>query len=513
MLDANQRGLEANLWEGTERGIVEALLPQIPVEAPSRAMRELARKLLLTRAAAPSGPRGQSLVALRLERLVAAADGRGAADLLKAASRGEDEAHAEAEVETLFLANDENAACARIRAVPREYTRSYWQQASAFCLALTGDHARAALVAGVLRERGRDVPEGFYALIDVLGGDRRAELGALPRPRALHLAMLRAAPLKPPRTLLAAGDPGILRAISGNSNADTADRIEAAERAALAGAMTAEDLVRLYETIAFDANELADAPRTAERQWGPRSRALIVRAAALQADPLNRARLLKDAIDLARARDGLVALLIAAGPELRRFQPGPEFIAIAGEAARAHLLAGRMADGLRWLRLLRDGARSNRDAAAAWAALAPLAQIADANEEFAWSVGDVDAWTAATLKTVTPERVRRVVVVYGVLDALEKPVGPQRWLDLVRHGGAAATGAFPDAARLYALRQAADEVRVGETVLFALLALGPAGPAAMHPFALTTALAALAAVGLDDEARALALEAAIAAGA
>ena len=54
--------------------------------------------------------------------------------------------------------------------------------------------------------------------------------------------------------------------------------------------------------------------------------------------------------------------------------------------------------------------------------------------------------------------------------------------------------------------------RGGETVLLALLALGEAGPARADPLVLAAVLPALSAVGLEREARALAIEAAIARG-
>jgi hypothetical protein len=51
--------------------------------------------------------------------------------------------------------------------------------------------------------------------------------------------------------------------------------------------------------------------------------------------------------------------------------------------------------------------------------------------------------------------------------------------------------------------------RVGETVLLSLLAIGNAGPAKIEVGVLSTVLKALLAIGLDQDARALALEAAL----
>jgi hypothetical protein len=66
--------------------------------------------------------------------------------------------------------------------------------------------------------------------------------------------------------------------------------------------------------------------------------------------------------------------------------------------------------------------------------------------------------------------------------------------------------------QLLALGDAAAAGQSGATVLLAVAALGPAAPQGDHPLALGYAVSALNAVGLGGDARALAIEAALAAG-
>jgi uncharacterized protein YdbL (DUF1318 family) len=72
-------------------------------------------------------------------------------------------------------------------------------------------------------------------------------------------------------------------------------------------------------------------------------------------------------------------------------------------------------------------------------------------------------------------------------------------------------GYLPPIAEMAALDEAATNGRVGETVLRALIVLGPDGPAGASPLAVNRAIAALRVVNQRDEAEALAFEA-IAAG-
>ncbi|HAQ32699.1 MAG TPA: antifreeze protein, partial [Rhodospirillaceae bacterium] len=62
------------------------------------------------------------------------------------------------------------------------------------------------------------------------------------------------------------------------------------------------------------------------------------------------------------------------------------------------------------------------------------------------------------------------------------------------------------------LRVAAEELRLGETILFALVSLGHDGLDRVNPITMNEVISRLRLVGLDTESRALALEAAIAAG-
>jgi hypothetical protein len=67
--------------------------------------------------------------------------------------------------------------------------------------------------------------------------------------------------------------------------------------------------------------------------------------------------------------------------------------------------------------------------------------------------------------------------------------------------------AMPSAALLERLAAAAAAGRTGETVLLALLALAEEGPSATDVTTLGQVVRSLGAVGLEDEGRALALEA------
>ena len=230
LLDPSQGGFGADLWQGTDKALVERLLPKLATATPSRFSRDLTLKLLLSRAPAPReaargtarpGSGRRTLLTLRVERLLALAEVESAVKLLRLApAEAAGEAHARVEVDSLFYQNDNPGACGKVRSFVREYRGGFWQQANAFCLALAGDHARSSMVADILRERETDIGSAFFTLVDALGGDEHAVVDSLPNPGALRLAMMRAANRRLPDDAITSGRPDVLRAVSLSPNAD-----------------------------------------------------------------------------------------------------------------------------------------------------------------------------------------------------------------------------------------------------------------------------------------------------
>ena len=140
VLTAEQGGFGASMWRGTGRSVVEALLPRLPVDTGSRAMRDLMRRLLLSAAGAPEGEATPgSLVALRARMLLAMGDLGGVEALLAATStRVADPDLAQIRVDALLLSGDNAGACAVAERRMDAAVAVYWQKVLIFCQALAG---------------------------------------------------------------------------------------------------------------------------------------------------------------------------------------------------------------------------------------------------------------------------------------------------------------------------------------------------------------------------------------
>jgi hypothetical protein len=493
-LTAAHGGFGASMWRGTRRSLVEMLLPRLPVDTGSRAMRDLMRRLLLSAAGAPEGESVPgSLAALRARMLLAMGDLEGVEGLLEAASaRAADPDLARIRTDALLLANDNAAACAVAEEQISEANAVYWQKALIFCQALAGEHDRAALGVALLDEMGEANP-AFFALVAALAGEP-VRIDSLPDPSPLQLAMARAAKVALPADVVSSDHLAVLRGVAVSPNASVETRLEAADRAQAAGALPADTLRQLYTGIHLE--------QPAED--GPRARAGAYRAAVAGETPGARAEAVAEALKAGREQGRYVATALVYVPLLEDIPPSPEIMNFAPEAIAALLVAGKRETAENWYASLTATAQVDSQAGAALLAAMPLAHLAWAADSEGWDSGDLAAWWPSVRDTAgSRDRATRV---YTLLDATGSAVPERLWEPLL-DGAGRSTVTMPTVALLNRLAASAVAGRTGETVLLALLALAKGGPSATDTTTLGQAVRSLGAVGLEDEGRALALEA------
>ncbi len=519
-LSAAEGGFGEAMWRGTPRALVERVLPHLPIAGDSAAMQGLARRLLLSAAVPPpaeGGKRG-GLLATRAELLLRMGAFE-AVDALLAVTpnRTEDPALARIEANARFLANDNARACSLVATRVRDTDTDYWQKALIFCQVLANQVAQANLGVSLLREAKVDDPP-FYTVVDALidgaGKDGRTgktakALDKMPTPTPLILAMARAAGMQLPADVLALNQPGALRVVATSPNGPVELRLDAAERAEAAGALPVETLRQIYMAVEFPDEALANPLSRAEAQSGPVSRALLFRAAQLQTVPIAQAEAIGRAFQLARKGDRQPSAARTFLPILKRIPPSAELLWFAPEAVRAFLLGGDAEMAKSWFGILRASALFNPESATAVTALRPILRLAGSAEVADWKPEDLSAWWANAKKTETGRSQAGLLI--SLFDAFGEAVPGDLSAELVDQPGRL-MAPVPEPPLWFRLRDAAAAGRIGETVLLSLVTLGDEGPTAVDPMALHDVLSRLRAVQLESDARALAVEAVLAAG-
>ena len=499
LIGEDQSGFGADVWWGVDWKTVSRLMPHMPGLTTSATMRALASRLLLSRAVVPAGkPANASFVGLRIDRLLAMARIEDALALLKAVPvQRRDAAFSKIEVETLFFDNRNAEACARADEASGKYAEGYWDQARAFCVALSGDQARTALIADLLRERQNEIDPAFFAALEALAGLGVAEVESLDAPGGLLLSMMRVAGLKLPGSLVKNAEPAILRWVARAPNADLEVRLAAAEKALGAHVLAPADLMRVYRSIRFTDEELASPVSRAEAEWGPRGRALLMRAVPAQSSPLAKAELLRRAWEIGRERGGYGVMAQMGASEVSGIAPSLELTWFAEDAARALFGAGRVAEAMAWYGTVAGAGADVEEARNAETGLWPLALLADS--QIPLDPDRLARWYADLRQSAPDEARGKALILFGLLEAADRPPPWRLLLD------APPAGTGTDPAWMRSLAAAAAAGRVGETVLLAVVMAGSGVPA-------PEVTAALRSVGLEEEGRRLALEVAVAAG-
>jgi hypothetical protein len=518
ILDLNNGGLGPDTWAGLRRSEAEALLTRLPEPLTSPTLRSLASRLLLSSAAAPqveadrargntvadavaavqsAVPEGGDFLRLRAERLYAMGEVAGLNRLLSLVpQRVEDPWLAEARVDGLLLAGRDSEACGEVSAGLARYPQElYWSKVQVYCLFAAEQTDQALLGLDLLREQAPDSDPAFFELANGFISGRPPELGAAAL-SPLTLAMLRKSGGGLPLDRVAEASPLVLQGIAGLTGASAEVRAAAVERLVEVGALPGDRLAAVYDAFDFSAAELADALGVADA--GVRGRALLLRAAAAEVLPTARAELLRAAF-AAAARDGRDnAMARTALPLLAQVAPTPDLAWFAPVAARALFRVGQLERAGAWLSVLRIDGLKNPDSQATYLALRPLRRLLGGAEPLTFSSGEVEA--------ALSEETRMLLLL------LSRALGQEETLAWDVLGSPDQDTPLPRLAQLLALSDAAAAGRRGATVLLTLSALGEAAPAESHPLALGYAVSALVAAGLGNEARALAVEAALASG-
>jgi len=195
-------------------------------------------------------------------------------------------------------------------------------------------------------------------------------------------------------------------------------------------------------------------------------------------------------------------------PAVLALKPSPELTFAAADIGRALLVTGHVDEVVPWYELARQQAiAKDPDALKAALELWALLQIGDPRGLVPWNAGFVGRWWQGLSGVPENERSEHAEVLLTLLTALGYQISPADWEPLFDQVSETVT--MPSPALWNGLHDASGNGRVGETVLLSLVALAEGGVAQSNLLNLATVIESLREVGLREDARKLALEAAV----
>jgi hypothetical protein len=358
---------------------------------------------------------------------------------------------------------------------------------------VTGAYDQATLGLNALRDQKADRDPVFETLINAILG-HRGKLDKLPDPSPFRMTLLADAKLPlPPDALATAGPAGLAVWATSDKEPITA-RLAAAEKAEALGALPPAGLGLIYGALEFKPEEQGTLLKSGKLPDDPRSRAILYNLARTNEPGALRVSALAMLVADARRRGAFIPMARLVAPLVAEVQPSPDFQSFAPDAARVLLAAGAYDHAAAWVELA--GRPELR-------VIASFVQIGSGDSV---SVGDA----IAALKALDADAaLRQSDMLVTLATTLNVPLNGVNLAALLR---GAHSGAVPNGTLWLDQQQAAKANRLGETVLTTILLASAGDRLSPDPIVVAQAIAGLQTVGLDADARGLAVEAALNAG-
>lgn len=521
LLDDGNGGLGGEMWDASPLPRALQVIDLLPAPVAAPALRDLQRRLLLTTAQVPRGEPGTpSLLGRRIAQLYRLGLVAEAEQLAVPKPAGlKDPIFVRLPVETALLRGNIAQACDLATQGLHADGDAYWQKVAVFCRYNARDIAGGDLALSLWRDSGGDDP-AFATLAAAMRGDPRVKIESLGSGASpLHFAMLRAAGRPAPKAMLEIAPPALLPALAQYDKADAEIRLAAAEAAARYGVSPADRLAEAYASVQISEAERAAivAGRGNASDKPARIAAALYQAARTAEEPKARLGALRRLSELAQERGLLFPSAAATMPLLVDLAPDAGSIAAAPAVIRLALAAGARDIAQRWYDTLL-GMPPEQDKAGDLAAQAwPLMLLAGI--EGGWRDSRYEAWVATQGSATPALRRARAALLLALVEGTGMAVPAERWGDLlarepndareVSADRGEAIGTAPALAVWRNLLRATEVKAKAESVALVLALLGPRGTEIADGQNLATAMGALRNVGLDSDARRIALEAAL----
>ena len=531
LLGTSGGGYSLNLWQGSSLENIIKLIEILPVGSLSPAQNRVARKLLLSAARVPLGqmqpqlgfenqdrkPETETFLIRRLQKISETGRLDDLLDFFELLPPDfSDNKIRQLKVDTALLDGDAIGACAIAEEARVEDGASRWLKILTYCQALEGNHAGVSFNLSILEESG-ELSELFTQLIEdvvVLSEGsfdqnmlaRQANITEEDNLTPLLIAMVRTTGQEPSFEVLINESVRNLAALTRRADLSSDFRAKIGKKAALRGALTPSDLASVYKGLDYTEGERGSVYLLAETVEGARVDGLIYNLSREEQDLDKKADLLRVAWGRA-LRDGSYPVMAGVlGTTLMEIPPSANFSYLAHDAGTIALLSQNITLANKWYEMVRGrAAQSDIEATKALINLWPLMLVSDLENKVPFGAEVIDLWLKSLEILSKEDRQKKASIFFGVIEALGYDVPENLWDNLLDIGPQDILQ-MPSLVIWRKMALAQSKGLLGESIILGLIALGDLGLAGADMSLLSSVISGLKRLGLEEEARAMAVE-------
>lgn len=350
-LDNSNGGFGGDLWSNMERDEANMLVSRMPSYTRVPALRSLARRLLLTKAASPTGAAQHAFLTIRIQKLLEGGFVDEAGAIAATANIPDDAEFARAQADAILYANRASDACSDTTKTRLTNADPFWIELRAYCYAVTGNAGLLDLTRAVMDAQGLKDP-AFDTLLDDVVSKKSKVPGDIDAPTSLDVFLLRQAGLPVlPALAKQLGPPANVLAMRDTGNSPN-ERIDAGDRAIMTGAVSRDELKALANAASFSPGQLQHALDVAEGMPFLKAEALLRQAGTKETDASRKVQLVFQALELGQKKNLFPAAAVIQHEPAAAIKPSPAMRSMAPIITRALLLAGDADAAEHWIAIL-----------------------------------------------------------------------------------------------------------------------------------------------------------------
>ncbi|PPR78576.1 MAG: hypothetical protein CFH01_00911 [Alphaproteobacteria bacterium MarineAlpha2_Bin1] len=495
-------GFSSNIWENSNREVIEALVSIIPNSYYSPSLRNLYKRIMLSEAKISDLSNDPiKLLELRIKKLASSGFVSLATELANLAPKNDSLGRFDnLFIEEKLLDGDNLSACDRVEEMfSKGKSSSFLLKHLSLCKIFIGDVDSSRLVIDLLHELDPG-DNNFFSLASILIDGEQTDLSVFDVLSPLHLAMIKAAKIKIPDGIVTNVDPVVLKALAESPNTSLSTRIYAAEKAVSLGIIGAEKLSAIYSNIVFDKDRV-NYIFEGEIFDQIDSKALLYQIAKTQVVPEAKAEVLHKSSLLAYKENLPITNYSVNIESYLEIYPNNSLAWFAGDAIAALLYLDKEFEAMKWFKLINSsGNLFDPNIQRANLNLWPIFFILDPSI----SSMNINNWVDEMIKINGGKSIQQIEITLGLLQNFNLEIPHKVWIKLLKNNDRANSYAAPSM-YIVNFENAIDGDKVGESILYSLLMLGNSGKE-LNPSIGLSVVKGLSKLNLYDESKKIAIE-------